>query len=174
MRTPGKFSTAQFVDNPNNPTTTDSRWAVWTSPRGDTDTLQRLVEHPATARELAWRADVLLAALTRRVGLELVRATFAQVYAAVMDGGRALTTTSWPSTWNWDRGRGLRHALLDAWVGGNWPPEELFPLLDDDRELARRVLKRAFKHTPATRHLAERLVAAAPGSELEAIARSVR
>ena len=42
-----KLSTAQFIDNPNSPTGTDSRWAVWTSARGDTDTLQRLAGNGA-------------------------------------------------------------------------------------------------------------------------------
>ena len=42
-----KLSTAQFIADPNSPTGTDSRWAVWTSARGDTDTLLRLVGNGA-------------------------------------------------------------------------------------------------------------------------------
>jgi hypothetical protein len=42
-----KFSTIQFLESPSSPTGTDSRWAVWTSARGDTDTLQRLVANGA-------------------------------------------------------------------------------------------------------------------------------
>ena len=42
-----KLSTIQFIDSPNNPTGADSRWAVWTSARGDVDTLQTMVGNGA-------------------------------------------------------------------------------------------------------------------------------
>ena len=42
-----KLTSAQFTDSPSNPTGTDSRWSVWTSARGNTDTLSRLVGNGA-------------------------------------------------------------------------------------------------------------------------------
>ncbi len=41
------FSTAQFVDTPYTNATASSQWAVWTSARGDTDTLTTLVGNGA-------------------------------------------------------------------------------------------------------------------------------
>ena len=55
-----RLSTLQFVDNPATNSTTDSRWAVWTSARGDTDTLVKLVANGAylvkngTATDYDW------------------------------------------------------------------------------------------------------------------------
>ena len=55
-----RLSTLQFVDNPATNSTTDSRWAVWTSARGDTDTLVKLVANGAylvrngTATNFTW------------------------------------------------------------------------------------------------------------------------
>ncbi len=54
-----RLSTLQFIDSPTN-STTDSRWLVWTSVRGDADTLQTLVANGAylvnnrTATDYTW------------------------------------------------------------------------------------------------------------------------
>ncbi len=55
-----RLSTLQFVDNPATNSTADARWAVWTSARGDTDTLVKLVANGAylikngTATDFTW------------------------------------------------------------------------------------------------------------------------
>lgn len=41
------FSTAQFVDSPYNSTVANSQWGVWTSARGDTDTVTALIGNRA-------------------------------------------------------------------------------------------------------------------------------
>lgn len=54
------FSTAQFVDSPYASPVANSQWAVWTSARGDTDTLTTLVGNSAylinnrTANDVVW------------------------------------------------------------------------------------------------------------------------
>ena len=55
-----RLSTLQFVDNPATNSTTDSRWAVWTNVRTDTDTLKTLAANGAylvrngTAASFTW------------------------------------------------------------------------------------------------------------------------
>lgn len=54
------FSTAQFVDSPYASPVADSQWAVWTSARGDTDTLTTLVGNGAYLINNRTENDVIL------------------------------------------------------------------------------------------------------------------
>lgn len=121
------------------------------------DNLGKLLEQTATDVPSGWRADILLAAFKHRIGPALITETFTRTYRGVIDNARELRDVSWPSGWSWDRGRALRHMLLDTWVDTQWPVDGFMSCLEADHALARRVLTRAFKDSKRSRQFARSL-----------------
>jgi GTPase-associated protein 1, N-terminal domain type 1 len=110
-----------------------------------------LLSEPAFRAALVLRAEVLLAVRRTEYGNpRLVVAVFHDTYAGVLSDHEALQSVSWPGGWGWDRGKKLRHWLIDTWAERHWPAESLLMCLDRDADLAREVFRRARKHSHAS------------------------
>lgn len=88
------------------------------------------------------RAEVLGAVRARLPdrGWILVEAVFYDVYTAVMHGKNF--EASWWSLFSWDRGKHLRHWLVDTWIAQSWPLESFLRCLREPG-LARKAFERA-------------------------------
>lgn len=108
-----------------------------------------LLAHPACSAALQLHAEVLVAVNRIRAATspELLAEVFHHVYSAVLADRSELHMWSW-RFWDWDRGKALRHWLLDTWVSERWPPVLLVRCLGSNEELARSVFKRAIKKHP--------------------------
>ena len=80
----------------------------------------------------------------------LVVAVFHDTYAGVISDHMALRSVSWPGGWGWDRGKKLRHWLVDTWAERRWPAELLVACLGRNADLARKVFRRAKKRSYAS------------------------
>jgi hypothetical protein len=121
--------------------------------------LLALLAYPGTEQALRFRAAVLMAVIRDQPedSPRLAAQCFYDVYAGLLAAKPEVQHLPWPGRWNWDRCKGLRHWLLDTWAEKHWPAAEFVRCLGHDRELARRVFKRASKHKYATQEFLRRL-----------------
>lgn len=113
--------------------------------------LLALLQHPACQEARRLRAEVLLAVRREEpdAGSRLAAAVFHDTYNAVLASHTALYPILSQIDRGWNRGKTLRHWLLDTWVRRAWPIDDLVRCLDSDTKLARKFFRRASKQYSA-------------------------
>jgi hypothetical protein len=76
----------------------------------------------------------------------VVAEAFADVYAAAIQENRSPSFFSFFGSYDWDKGKDLRVAIIDAFLRSNWPPGEL-ALAASNAGILRKIFKRLHKRS---------------------------